>query len=141
MSDLIRDIEAMHAHHDVHPCIKQFSLDQLRAFLEFRIAFVREEYNELVAAKTAEDAVDALIDITVIAIGTLDLMQVDITRAWQKVHAANMAKQVGVTSHRSNLIGLPDLVKPEGWIAPDHAGNVGLFAKLFHSGEPNADAV
>jgi hypothetical protein len=36
-----------------------------------------------------------------------------------------MAKEVGVKAERPNPLGLPDLIKPEGWTAPSHDGNHG----------------
>lgn len=51
------------------------------------------------------------------AIGTLDYMGVDIVAHWDEVLRANMAKEVG-TGKRGFAI---DLVKPEGWIGPNHS--------------------
>jgi predicted HAD superfamily Cof-like phosphohydrolase len=87
--------------------------------------------NELSTAETADDVVDALIDLCVVAIGTLDLFDVDARLAWDRVHEANMNKQVGIKESRPNPLGLPDLVKPEGWTAPSHKDNVGLLGLLF----------
>lgn len=133
--DLVDDVKAMHDRFGVRDVVKQFSATQLKEFLAFRILFLQEECSELIEAQSAENAVDALIDLVVVAIGTLDLLQVDIAKAWKCVHNANMAKQVGVNPNRPNPLGLPDLVKPEGWTAPNHAGNVGLFTQCFSSGE------
>jgi hypothetical protein len=44
-----------------------------------------------------------------------------------------MSKKVGIKESRPNPLGLPDLVKPEGWKAPTHADNTGLFEKVFKS--------
>ena len=38
-----------------------------------------------------------------------------------------MAKEVGVKEERPNPLGLPDLVKPEGWVNPSHSGNHGIL--------------
>ena len=35
------------------------------------------------------------------------------------------SKEVGRKETRPNPLGLPDLVKPEGWEAPSHEGNHG----------------
>ena len=72
-----------------------------------------------------------MIDLCVVAIGTLDAYQVDCLEAWNRVLDANMAKEIGIKHSRPNPLGLPDLIKPEGWIAPTHADNVGLLAKAF----------
>ena len=70
--------------------------------------------------------VDGLIDLCVVAIGTLDAMGVNVHKAWDEVLTANMAKEVGVKESRPNPLGLPDLIKPEGWIAPVHFPNHGI---------------
>ena len=78
----------------------------------------------------SEEVVDALIDLCVVAIGTLDLFEVNAYEAWNQVLAANLNKKVGVKESRPNPFGLPDLVKPEGWTAPDHTGNHGKIGDL-----------
>jgi len=133
--DWVKDIETMHARYNVKEKIKNLSPEILREFLKFRINFLAEELNELDAAVKsdpidAEETVDALIDLCVVAIGTLDLFDIDAHKAWQEVYKANMNKEVGVKASRPNPYGLPDLVKPEGWQAPSHAGNHGLFSQL-----------
>ena len=77
----------------------------------------------------AEEVVDGLIDLCVVAIGTLDALGVDPYKAWDEVHKANMAKEVGVKPTRPNPLGLPDLVKPEDWVGPSHKGNHGSLAQ------------
>ena len=105
--------------------------DKLEEFLQFRVNFLDEELDETKAAIKAGDVdeiVDGLIDLIVIAAGTLDSFGVDGARAWNEVHKANMAKEVGVKPSRPNPLGLPDLVKPVGWKAPSHIGNGGIFS-------------
>ena len=77
-----------------------------------------------------EEIVDGLIDLCVVAIGTLDAFGVDAYKAWDEVLKANMSKNVGVKEGRPNPLGLPDLMKPEGWQAPSHQGNHGIFDDL-----------
>jgi predicted HAD superfamily Cof-like phosphohydrolase len=79
----------------------------------------------------AEEVVDGLTDLVVFSIGTLDIFGVNPNIAWDKVDKANMAKEVGVKEGRPNPFGLPDLIKPEGWIAPNHEGNHGYFSDIF----------
>jgi hypothetical protein len=127
----VEDIHQMHVKYGVHAVVDQFDAEKLKRFLEFRINFLQEELDELKTADNADDAVDALIDLCVIAIGTLDLFKVDSHKAWVEVYKANMAKSVGVKESRPNPLGLPDLIKPEGWQAPTHVDNVGVFGKIF----------
>jgi len=125
------DMERMHGKYGVRDVIETFDKEKLEKFLEFRIKFLQEELDEMKGATNADDVVDALIDLCVVAIGTLDAYQVDSLEAWNRVLDANMAKEIGIKPSRPNPLGLPDLIKPEGWIAPTHADNVGLLAKVF----------
>lgn len=78
----------------------------------------------------AEEIVDGLIDLCVVAIGTLDAFGVDPYKAWDEVLKANLSKQVGVKPERPNPLGLPDLIKPEGWESPSHEGNHGKLNNI-----------
>ena len=92
--------------------------------------FLNEELNETGKAAgeaNPEEIVDGLIDLCVVAIGTLDAYGVDAYKAWDEVLKANMSKEVGVKEGRPNPLGLPDLVKPDGWVGPSHEGNTGKF--------------
>ena len=139
----VQDIADMHQKYGVNPVVRNFDKDKLEAFLKFRIDFLQEELDEMrnaVANRQAsvldttnasDDVVDALIDLCVVAIGTLDAFDVNAYEAWDRVHKANMNKEVGVKASRPNPLGLPDLVKPEGWVAPTHKDNLGLMAKAL----------
>lgn len=129
----VADIYDMHAHYGLHERFKSFTEEEKRLFLEFRANFLQEELDELKAnMKNPEEVVDALIDLCVVAIGTLDTYGIDAHKAWDEVLVANMSKQVGVKEGRPNPLGLPDLMKPEGWEPPDHSGNHG---RLPYQGE------
>lgn len=130
MTNWVKDIEDMHNKFGVNEKIRQFDEAKLKKFLQFRINFLQEELDEMKNAKNADDVVDALIDLCVVAIGTLNAYDVDSYEAWNRVHIANMSKEVGIKASRPNPLGLPDLIKPEGWKAPTHEDNVGLLAKL-----------
>jgi len=56
---------------------------------------------------------------------------VDANAAWDQVYKANMSKEVGIKEGRPNPLGLPDLVKPEGWKGPSHEGNHGNITDSF----------
>ncbi len=108
----------------------QNNQEALDKYLEFRLQFLNEELRETEAAFTnrdAEEIVDGLIDLCVVAIGTLDAFGVDANKAWNEVLKANLSKEVGIKPERPNPLGLPDLVKPEGWQAPNHENNHGKF--------------
>jgi predicted HAD superfamily Cof-like phosphohydrolase len=130
----VQDIHDMHTKFGVREVTRRLSANHLAEYLEFRIRFLQEELDEMksaAATDNAEEIVDALIDLCVVAIGTLDAYDVNAYKAWDEVHAANMAKEVGIKATRPNPLGLPDLVKPEGWTPPTHAGNHGLISKIY----------
>lgn len=133
MNQWHHDINQMHAKYGVHDWIEKNkdNADLMQKFLDFRLKFLEEELNETKAAaqydRNAAEVVDGLIDLCVIAIGTLDAFNVDAQKAWEAVHAANMAKEVGVKESRPNPLGLPDLIKPEGWKGPEHHDNTGYL--------------
>jgi len=136
MKNCTSDIRYMHEKFNVHEAIEKMDKTALKAFLRFRVACVQEEVDELKAATAdnlpidAEETVDALIDICVFAIGTMDLFGIDADDAWDEVLRANINKEVGVKPGRPNPFGLPDLIKPEGWKAPSHTDNHGKLKNL-----------
>ena len=128
--DWVKDINKMQTKYGVHDWMKNSSPHQRNEYLKFRAEFLKEELTELNNAiyhADSEEVVDALIDLCVVAIGTLDSFQVDAHKAWDEVLKANMNKEVGVKEGRPNPLGLPDLTKPEDWEAPDHSGNYGIL--------------
>ena len=131
--DWVKDINEMQSKYQTHDWIKNADLNQLRAFLRFRVDFLEEELTETRNAQKvidSEEIVDGLVDLCVVAIGTLDAFGVDPYKAWDSVLEANMAKEPGVKEGRPNPLGLPDLMKPEGWTAPSHEGNHGILPSL-----------
>ena len=130
----VEDIAFMHKKYGVGKWVATASPYDLKKFIDFRLDFIEEEFEETQKAHFEEDAeelVDGLIDICVVAIGTLEAMGVDANKAWNQVFYANMLKQVGVKPERPNPLGLPDLIKPKGWKAPSHADNHGNISKSF----------
>ena len=134
----VNDMNKMHQKYGTHQAIDKLNKEQLKQFLEFRVKFLEEELNETKKAAAlnsnesvdAEEVVDGLIDLCVVAIGTLDLFGIDGHRAWKEVLDANMNKEVGIKESRPNPLGLPDLIKPEGWTSPIHTGNHGNLSGL-----------
>ena len=112
----------------INDLVKHKNKSLLIDYLKFRADFIHEELQELylsIEEQNPEDAVDALIDIIVVALGTLDCFDVRIDESWRAVHKANMTKTRGHKSTRPNPYYLPDLIKPEGWQEPDHTDFVG----------------
>lgn len=128
----ITSVECLHGKFQgLRKTLREMPVELLDEFFRFRVRFLEEELQELKDAETAADRVDALADLTIVAVGTLDAFGVDCSRAFWEVHRANMAKSPGIKPGRPNPFGLPDLVKPHGWSPPDHVDNVGEFARLF----------
>lgn len=127
----VKDMNEMHTKFGVHEVVSKMDANKLADFLQFRIGCLQEELDELKTAKNGDDAVDALIDLSVFAIGTLDLFGIDAEMAWDRVYKANITKEIGIKESRPNPLGLPDLIKPEGWTAPTHKDNTGAFDKIY----------
>ena len=86
-----------------------------------RADFIQEELNELYQAIEQGDfleQIDALIDIVVVVKGTAVQMGIRWGDHWNEVLRANMSKEVGQNPKRPEL--KHDLIKPEGWMGPDH---------------------
>lgn len=106
----------------------------LQSFIQIRKNFLQEEIDELEKAFSENDAegiVDAFVDGIVVGVDTLLLMGVDPDVAWNRVYSANITKTPGINHTRPNPFGLPDLIKPDDFVAPCHEGNLGLFQKAF----------
>lgn len=132
LMDWVSCLEQLHAKFgDMPAIVKSWPAEQQNRFFQFRKDFIREELVELYDADTPAQAVDAIIDMIVVGIGTLHAFGVNARKAWALVHAANMAKSPGTNPRRVNPFGLPDLIKPEGWVAPDHSDNVGTLKEVF----------
>lgn len=128
--DWPQDIAEMHQSFGVNPVVRSYDREKLKSFLEFRIRFLQEELDELRNTNDPSEVTDALIDLCVVAIGTLNALDIDAYTAWDRVHAANMQKKVGIKASRPNPLGLPDLIKPSTWVAPNHSDNIGLLSRL-----------
>jgi len=138
-ADWVNDINRMQNKYGVREWVNHATPFQRKKYLEFRLKFIKEEYDETreaIIMEDSEEIVDGLIDICVVAIGTLDAMGVNAHTAWDNVFEANMTKEVGVKESRPNPLGIPDLIKPEGWTAPSHENNHGIIPTAF---EPDVD--
>lgn len=134
---IFKDIKDMHDKFGVSEWVKnnKENPELLKAFLEFRIkSMMAEEWAELNEAygnEDAEEIVDGIIDLIVFGTTILDALGVDGQEAWDRVYKANMAKEPGVKEGRPNPLGLPDMIKKEGWVAPHHRDNLGIIPDVF----------
>ena len=136
--DWVTDLFLMHKKYGFHEWMQEKvaagEWETLKEYLRFRVNFLEEELNEIKAAienNDAEEVVDGLIDLAVVDIGTLDVFGIDSRTAWDRVNNANMAKERGMKETRKNDYGAPDLVKPSGWVAPNHEGLHGIIGEIF----------
>ena len=67
-----------------------------------------------------EEMLDGLVDLVYVALGTSHLHGFDFAEAWRRVHAANMAKIRAAAPEDSKRNSTHDVIKPMGWLAPDH---------------------
>lgn len=140
--DPVSDVEAFHRRfnrqYDGAPRVLPPDLAQ------FREDFAGEELSEYIkhsraAAAMLEDSrdesivldprvitvqlaemLDALCDLTYVALGTAHLHGFNFREAWKRVHAANMLKKPVQRRSESTRHSTFDVVKPEGWKPPDH---------------------
>lgn len=128
------DIFHMHNRFGIPQWLDDSTPDDRKALMKLRMRMLTEEFAETMDAylqSDPEEMIDGLIDLIVIAAGTLDIAGVDSEIAWNEVYKANMSKDVGVKPGRPNPLGLPDLVKPAGWSAPSHKTNHGTLKEFL----------
>lgn len=137
--DPVRDIVDFHNRFKLHYTGKPRVLPQEMA--RFRQQFLNEEYQEYLKShkesvdnilhpslpgfedslvKSLADSLDALVDLVYVAIGTADLHGFNFRQAWYEVHKANMSKVRAESKDQSKRGSTFDVVKPEGWVPPDH---------------------
>ena len=92
-----------------------------------RLAWMREELEELEAAETIEDQADAIIDLVYFAMGCLTEMGVPPEGVWQAVHKANMAKLWPDGVH---VDAVGKVIKPAGWRNPE--GDIRDYIASLH---------
>lgn len=88
----------------------------------FRIQFMQEELDEFIDAYQSGDlaaAADALVDLVYVVLGTAYLMGIPFNLCWNEVHKANMLKVRAKRESESKRGSTYDVIKPEGWVAPD----------------------
>lgn len=127
MSDLIKDMEDLYMQYG----LMQENFGHKK--LAHRINLLEEEFKETKHAfwqGDPEELVDGLIDIIVVAIGTLELADVNVEKAWEEVLKANQKKKRGTKSTRPGTGGF-DLVKPKRWKAPSHMDNHGVLDEIL----------
>lgn len=91
---------------------------------KFRVEFMREELDELIKAHSEgnmHEVADALVDLAYVVLGTARFMGIPFNLCWNEVQRANMSKVRVERSEQSKRGSTFDVVKPEGWVPPNHA--------------------
>lgn len=107
----------------------------------FRVTFLVEELLEYCEAARRYDLagqLDALVDLIYVACGTAVFQGFPLNAAWERVHAANLRKVPALVRSDSKRGSVYDVVKPDGWVAPDlrdlvapeRVGNLYLGARV-----------
>jgi predicted HAD superfamily Cof-like phosphohydrolase len=113
------DVQAFHERFQVPVRTEPQALEESE--LQFRVKFMREELEEYEISAEEGDLAkmfDALIDLVYVAHGTALMHGFPWEEGWRRVQAANMAK---ISAKDAGIAGRHplDVVKPEGWTAPD----------------------
>ena len=109
-------VKAMHEKFGLANAVGPISLQKEEK--EFRIAAMQEELNEYAEAETSVDQYDALLDLIVFAVGTLERHGFPLLEGFEEVIKCNMAKELGQNGKKRGGFKR-DLVKPAGWTGPE----------------------
>jgi predicted HAD superfamily Cof-like phosphohydrolase len=120
MTDILKDINNFHKKYGFEKNEK-IDIPDNSELINFRTAFLMEElaeYTNAITKKDAAGALDALVDIVYIALGTAWLFNLPFEKAWNEVQKANMSKirAKDKTGKRGTKF---DVVKPKDWKAPN----------------------
>ena len=120
MTDILKDIDNFHKKYGFEKNEK-IDIPNKSELINFRTAFLMEElaeYTNAITKKDAAGALDALVDIVYIALGTAWLFNLPFEKAWNEVQKANMSKirAKDKTGKRGTKF---DVVKPKDWKAPN----------------------
>ena len=119
-TDLINDIDRFHKKFGFEKTDKPDIPDDPE-LVNFRTSFLLEElaeYSQAITKKDTAGALDALVDIVYIALGTAWLFNLPFEKAWKEVQTANM-KKVRAKSKSKKRGTAFDVIKPKGWKAPN----------------------
>lgn len=89
----------------------------------FRVKFLQEELDEFREAHSNGDmhgAADALVDLAYVVHGTAHMMGLPWPMLWMEVQRANITKVRATDASQSKRGTALDIIKPAGWVAPDH---------------------
>lgn len=85
----------------------------------FRVTAIKEEIAEYEGSTNLVDEYDALLDLMVFAVGTLERQGLPLQEGFETVMKCNMNKELAGSSENSKRGFKRDLVKPCGWTGPE----------------------
>lgn len=133
--DMWDDIVEFHVRFEV-PQSEFPTMDGNREMLEYRIKFLKEELKEFEdAVECGNDvyAFDALLDLVYVAMGTAYICNFPWNEGWEHVQTANMLKKRVKNASESKRGSQYDVVKPDGWVAPNEALQAILLFQTFET--------
>ena len=119
-ADLIKDIDQFHKKFGFEKNEK-VGIPDNNELVNFRTSFLMEElaeYTQAITKKDAAGALDALVDIVYIALGTAWLFNLPFEKAWNEVQKANMSKVRAKSKSKKRGTAF-DVIKPKDWQAPN----------------------
>ena len=119
-TDLIDDIDRFHKKFGFEKNTK-VGIPNNPELINFRTSFLMEElseYTNAIVKKDSAAALDALVDIVYIALGTAWLFNLPFDKAWKEIQAANMKKvrAKDTTGKRGTKF---DVIKPKDFKEPN----------------------
>ena len=158
------DVQAFHDKFGISDHCPDAPQNLPKHLVKFRLAFLLEELSEFARAQGAlatalrlnviahdlhtmrdekfqehhintVDAFDALLDLSVVTLGTADMMGLPWEAGWDIVHERNMAKvRANADGSNSKRRSPYDIVKPPGWYGPEKALTELLATHMHRAG-------
>lgn len=116
-----QDVQAFFEKFEVPKASKPQLLDA--ETFAFRLGHLEEELAELSYSQKhgdLEGVADALVDLVYLAMGTAIAMGLPWEKLWAEVQRANMSKVRAKSKEESKRGSALDVIKPEGWVGPNH---------------------
>jgi predicted HAD superfamily Cof-like phosphohydrolase len=110
--------------------------DVTEEVVDYRMSLLTEELQETQGAHltgNVEELIDGHIDVIIVAMGNLAIFGVDGKKAFDEVMRANMSKVLG--KRRPTDPDGKSIMKPDGWVGPDHSDNHGALNEVYGTGE------
>lgn len=118
--DLFGDVVAFHKKFGIQYDGPPRALpNELGGFRNKRFHEEVKEIRDAIDALQLAEQLDGYVDLIYIILGTCHLHGWNFNEAWRRVHAANMAKEKASKENPGKYGSSQDIVKPEGWVAPN----------------------